>query len=661
MAHIAALAGNPNCGKTLLFNILTGSNQKVANFPGITVDQKRGMILGTDIELVDLPGIYSLSPYSQEEKVSRDFILQDRPDFIINIIDGTNIERNMYLTLQLLELQIPMVVVINMVDELERLCIKIDFTALSEKIGVPVIPISAKKKLNIDAVIALLHQFVHSAVPPRPLIYSQALEILKQSVQSQLKQKYSPFVLMKILENDQDVIERCHIPEESMRKIHELISIYLQSHASKDEDTYIADARYTLIEDMLATTLLQERHHNMHKTSDKIDKIVTNRFLAIPIFLGIMLLVFQITFGPFGRFFQDGIDGFLSGFFSDSIAGAMVSSGAPSWIIRLVVEGMIGGVGGIIAFLPQIAILFLLLSLIEDSGYMSRVAFILDKLLQKIGLSGKAFVPLLMGFGCTTPAVMAARTLDNEKDRQMAIMLSPFMSCSARMPIYVLFTGIFFKNHRGIIIFTLYFVGLLVAVLSGLLLKNTLFKGVFSPFVVELPPYRVPHLQSVARQAWEKVYGFLIKAGTIILSMSVVLWLLQNFTIHGVPVKNSAESIIADLGRLVAPLLSPLGFGQWESAVALIAGIVAKEVVVSSMAVLYGGVDFEIALAANFSPLSAFSFMLFSLLYMPCIAAFATIKRELGSYRFAIGTALYQTFVAYLASLLVFQIGRLFL
>lgn len=651
----AALVGNPNCGKTLLFNKLTGSNQKVANFPGITVSKKSGNVIKTDTELVDLPGVYSLSSYSNEEKVTRDYILDEKPDFIVNIIDGTNIMRNLYLTLQILEVNVPVIMVINMADELQRLNIDINYQRLSDILGVPVIPVSAKKGNNINLVTHAIknveEMLQNKSFDREKLVISKEVDILKQEVKVTAglkKDEFEEFYAIKLLEMDTSILKRISVEEKTLEKIDTLIHSYLDNIPHNDHETFIAYERYIFIDEIVKQTVYQKDHINMHKFSDKVDKIVTNRILALPIFAIIMFLIFSTTFGTVGTYVQGLIDVLLSNISEATLSFAQ-NVDMPTWFSSLLIDGVIGGVGGVLVFLPQIVILFTLLTILEDTGYMSRVAFIMDKFLRGLGLSGKAFIPMLLGFGCTTPAAMATRTLDNEKDRRLTLFLVPFMSCSAKIPIYLLFAGVFFPDNAGFVMTMMYFIGVIVAIVCALILKSTLFKGVESPFVLELPPYRMPSPKSISKQVWEKTRGFLIKAGTIIFAMSIVIWVLQTFDFSFNMVEDSSQSILAWLGKLIAPIFIPLGFGTWQAGVAILTGIVGKELVVSTFEVLLpnGGI------ASLFTPISAMSFMTFALLYIPCLSAFITIAKELRSKKWTVGLFFWQVGVAYIVACIV--------
>jgi ferrous iron transport protein B len=671
-----ALVGNPNCGKTTLFNALTGSNQYVGNWPGVTVEKKEGraQVDGQPVTVVDLPGIYSLSPYSMEEIVARDFIVGERPDAIIDIVDATNLERNLYLTVQLLELERPMVVALNFMDEVERHGDHIDVARLSRALGVPVIPITARTGKNVDRLLQQAHHQLHVGVTLEPDdLYDEYTHEIHHRVGELIHDAAyaadipAHWAAVKLIEGDQLVSQALHLSEEVTAQVDRVAAEYEAAYDLGDRETLIADSRYQFIQHVVALTVKRGRGRDTLSTSDKIDAIVTNRVLAVPVFLMMMLLMFSVTFGP-GQFLSDGVDLLISGYFAPWVREMLAAAGVAAWVEALLVDGIIAGVGGVLTFLPQIAILFLFLSFLEDSGYMARAAFIMDRLLRRFGLSGKAFIPMLMGFGCTVPAVMGARTMENEKDRRMTIMLVPFMSCSARLPVYGLLTAAFFPQCGGLVVFSLYLLGLCCAILSGIILKKFVFKGEPAAFVLELPPYRLPTLKNMALHVWEKVRGFLVKAGTLILAMSVVLWFLQSFGWYGglVMVSDAGNSLLGTLGGWIAPLLRPLGFGTWQAAVALLTGLVAKEMVVSSMSMFYGfsmtasGATIAAALSGTFAtPAAAYAFLVFVLLYVPCVAAVSTIRKEMGSAKWTIASIGWQLGAAYLGAFLVYQVGRL--
>ncbi|MDD4715618.1 MAG: ferrous iron transport protein B [Oscillospiraceae bacterium] len=669
-----ALVGNPNSGKTTLFNALTGSNQYVGNWPGVTVEKKEGKtkIEGKMVTVADLPGIYSLSPYSMEEIVARNFIIEEQPDAIINIVDGTNIERNLYLTIQLLELELPTILAINFMDEVEKRGDVIDYEALSKKLGIPVVPISARDGANLPQLLQLTHHQMHMGVTLEPddLYDAYTHEIhhrMGELVHDYAYAAHLPahWASIKLLEGDALVEKALHLNEATARSVREIAEEYEASSALGDRETLIADSRYQFIEQAISESVHRGSKKDAVSFSFQIDSIVTHKFLAIPIFLLMMLLVFSVTFGPVGSFLSNIVDVLINGKFSLLMDHLLTASGVSPWVNSLVTDGIIRGVGGVLTFLPQIALLFLFLSLLEDSGYMSRAAFIMDRLLRRFGLSGKAFIPMLMGFGCTVPAIMGARTMENEKDRRMTILLVPFMSCSARLPVYGVISAAFFPAYQGLVVFSLYLLGLIMAVCSGLLFKKTLNRGMPAPFVLELPPYRMPTAKNTLLHVWERVRGFLARAGTLILSMSIVLWFLQTFNTQLQMVSDNSFSILGVIGSHIAPLLAPLGFGTWQAAVALLTGLVAKEAVISSMSLFYGfstldgNVSIAHALSATFTPLSAYSFLVFILLYIPCVAAVATLSREMNSAKWTLFSICWQLFTAYTVSFLIFQGGRL--
>ena len=665
-----ALAGNPNCGKTTLFNALTGSNQYVGNWPGVTVEKKEGTAhLGDrSITVVDLPGIYSLSPYSMEEIVARDFIIGEGPDAVIDIVDATNLERNLYLTVQLLELERPLVLALNFMDEVKARGDQIDVERLSKELGVPVVPITAKTGEGLDELLQVAHRQMHLGVTYEPDdLYDDFTHDIHHRM-GELIHDYAyaanlpaHWASIKLLEGDGIVAKALNLPADVQNKLDAIIAEYEASSALGDRETLVADSRYRYIERVVHASVVKGKGSEGPTLTEKIDKIVTGKYTALPLFLCAMLVMFVITFGPFGSWLQDGVSALID-LFSGWLEGALTAAGAPAVVISLACDGIISGVGGVLSFLPQIALLFFFLSFLEDSGYMSRAAFIMDRLLRRFGLSGKAFIPMLMGFGCSVPAIMGARTMENEKDRRMTILLIPFMSCSAKLPVYGLLSAAFFGPWAGLVVFGLYVIGMVVGILSGILFKHTLFSGEPAPFVLELPPYRFPSMENIATHVWQKVKGFLVKAGTLILAMSVVLWLLQSFDFSLHMVDDAANSMLGTLGALIAPVFAPLGFGFWQAAVALLTGFIAKEMVVSSLSMFYGfsltAAGTAVAAAmAGFTPLSAFSMLVFILLYVPCVAATSTMAKELGSAKWTVFSVCWQIGVAYVVSLLVHTVG----
>ncbi len=672
-----ALAGNPNSGKTTLFNALTGANQYVGNWPGVTVEKKEGIARLEDREvgIVDLPGIYSLSPYSMEEIVARDFIIGkddgERPDAIINIVDATNIERNMYLTVQLLELECPMVMALNFIDEARKNGDAIDIKRLSKEIGIPIVPISAKTGENLDELLRAAYRVTRDGFTVEPdnlydALTHEAYYRIGRLIHDAAKSAKLPvhWAAVKLIEGDALVMEALSLDSVTRNKVEIIAEAYGATGTGGDRETMLADSRYRYIENVVSSAVKKGRGRGAETLTDRIDRVVTHRLLAVPVFFLMMLVMFGVTFGPVGSLLEDGVAfliSSLSGWISTALAGAET---AP-WLNSLISKGIITGVGGVLKYLPQIAVLFFFLSFLEDSGYMARAAFIMDRLLRRFGLSGKAFIPLLMGFGCSVPAILGARTMESEKDKRMTIMLIPFMSCSAKLPVYGLIAAAFFGVWSGFVVFSLYILGMAMAVVSGLILKRTIFTGEPAPFVLELPPYRMPTPGNILIHVWDRVRGFLVKAGTLIFLMSVILWFLQHFNVNFQLVTDSAEGILATVGTAVAPFFRPMGFGMWQAAVALLTGLIAKEAVVASLSVLYGfslSADSLTVAAAmtGFTPLSAFSYLVFILLYTPCVAAVATIYREMNSLRWTAASVAWQVLAACLMSTLVYQVGRLF-
>ena len=664
---IFALAGNQNCGKTTLFNDLTGSNQHVGNFPGVTVDQKAGVIKGTDHQVVDLPGIYSIRPYTQEEIVTRDFILKSKPDAIINIVDATNIERNLYLTLQLLTLQVPTVIALNMMDELVGNGGSVDVQKMSEALGVPVVPISAANNQGITELVDTLLDTASRRVTPKvqdfcpegPVhrcIHAVCHIIEDHAQRINIARR---FCAMKLIEGEQDFFDALELSQNEKELIEHTV-IEMEHETGLDRNAALADMRYNFIEKVCGECVVKAKESREHRRSMQIDKVLTHRIFAIPLFIAIMGLVFFLTFNVVGAF--------LSNVMSYAIDGltlladrALTAYGINPVVHSLVIDGIFAGVGSVVSFLPLIVTLFFFLSILEDSGYMARVAFVMDKLLRKIGLSGRSFVPMLVGFGCSVPAIMATRTLSSNRDRKMTILLTPFMSCSAKIPIYTLFAAAFFPGHELLVMLALYFGGILVGILVALVLKNTAFKGNPVPFVMELPNYRFPSAKSVVLLMWEKAKDFLTRAFTVIFMATVIIWFMQTFDTRLNVVENSADSILAALGRLVSPIFAPLGFGDWRMVTALVSGFTAKEAVVSTFGVILG-VSTEqlgIALHSLFTTASAASFLAFCLLYTPCVAAVSTIKTELKSGWKTVGIVFAQCLVAWLAAFMVYHVGLL--
>jgi ferrous iron transport protein B len=668
MKLLLALAGNQNSGKTTLFNCLTGSNQHVGNFPGVTVEKKEGQVKQyPQATLVDLPGIYSLSPYTAEEVVTRDFILKEHPDALINIVDATNIERNLYLSLQLMELGIPMVIALNMMDEVRASGNAINVPQLAEHLGLPVVPISASKNEGITQLFQTVLKTVQEQKFPRKMDFCsgevhKAVHAIAHIVEEQAQAADYPvrFAAVKLVEGDQPMMAALQLTE-NQRHIIDHIVTNMEEALPTDREAALADMRYNFIEKVCAVSVRKRQETKEQIRSEKIDRLLTHKYLGIPLFIGIMLMIFWLTFQVVGTPLQAVLK-MAIGWSTHELSQFLVKIGVSRWLRSLLIDGVCTGVGSVLSFLPIIVILFFFLALLEDSGYMARVAFVMDKLLRKIGLSGRSFVPMLIGFGCSVPAIMATRTLSSERDRKMTILLTPFMSCSAKLPIYGMITVAFFPRYSTLVMLTVYLIGIGVAVLSGLLLKNTVFKGTAVPFVMELPAYRMPAAQNVLLHMWEKAKDFLNKAFTIIFMAALVIWFLQSYDWSFNLVNDSAKSILASLGSLIAPLFAPLGFNDWRAATALLTGMTAKESVVSTLTILSGTVnDTQLngVLHMLFTPLASFSFLIFTVLYMPCVAAFAAAKRELGSLKRALLTALYQTGTAYMVALIIYQAGRL--
>ncbi|MBP1926470.1 ferrous iron transport protein B [Sedimentibacter acidaminivorans] len=668
MAFVFALAGNQNSGKTTLFNKLTGSNQHVGNFPGVTIEKKEGQIKRQkDASVVDLPGIYSLSPYTMEEVVTRDFLLKENPDLIINIVDATNIERNLYLTLQLMELSIPMVIALNMMDEVRASGNSVDVIKLSKHLGIPVVPISAAKNEGISELMDVIMKSAFEKKKPSKLDFCsgevhKAIHSISHLIEDQAMSSGYPirFAATKLVEGDEPTIKALNVSDSQMHIINHVVED-MEKSLDTDREAALADMRYNYIGKLCLDSVVKHQETNEQIRSEKIDRVLTHKYFGIPIFFGIMFFIFWLTFSVIGAPLQEILEIGI-GSVTDGVAQIITDAGVSDWLYSLVIDGVFAGVGSVLSFLPLIVILFLFLSLLEDSGYMARVAFVMDKMLRKIGLSGRSFVPMLIGFGCSVPAIMATRTLSSERDRKMTIVLTPFMSCSAKLPIYGMITAAFFPNNAAVVMISLYILGILVAILSGLLLKGTVFKGNPVPFVMEMPAYRIPSVKSVLIHMLEKAKDFIRKAFTVIFIASLIIWFLQSFDWSFNMVDDSTNSILAYIGSFIAPVFKPLGFSDWRISTALITGLTAKEAVVSTLSVLTGvSSDVQLSMILNtmLTPLSSFAFLAFTLLYMPCIAAFAATKRELGSMKYAILTALYQTITAYVVALIIYQIGKL--
>ena len=665
---IFALIGNQNCGKTTLFNQLTGSNQHVGNFPGVTVEKKEGAIRRhPDAVVVDLPGIYSLSPYTSEEVVTRDFLIKEKPACIINIVDATNIERNLYLTLQLMELRIPMVLALNMMDEVRKNGGAIDVRALEAELGVPVVPISASKNEGVGELVDRLLRTAQKGQLPRRQDFCtgpvhNAIHSIAHVIEDHAARCGIPmrFAATKLVEGDEPTLRQLQLTDNECDIINHIVH-EMEHDLKTDREAALADMRYAYIEKLCADTVVKPKQTREQARSIRIDAVLTHKIWALPIFLGIMLFVFWLTFGVVGStvsdLFAEGIN--VVTLWVDM---ALTTAGVNEVVHSLIIDGVFVGVGSVLSFLPTILILFFCLSILEDSGYMARVAFVMDKLLRKIGLSGRSFVPMIIGFGCSVPAIMATRTLSSERDRKMTILLTPFMSCSAKLPIYALFTAAFFEKYQALVMIGLYVLGILMGIVSGLLFKNTFFKGNPVPFVMELPAYRLPSARSVMLHIWDKAKDFLVKAFTIIFVATIVIWFLQTFDFRFNVVENSANSMLAALGRLIAPIFAPLGFGDWRASTALVTGLTAKEAVVSTLSVLMGASDSGALvpmLPRLFAPAAASSFLAFSLLYMPCVAAMAAAKRELGSGKQAVLMMAYQTVLAWITAFAVYHIAVL--
>ena len=659
---ILALAGNQNCGKTTLFNQLTGSNQHVGNFPGVTVEQKSGQVRGQkNCTVVDLPGIYSLRPYTAEEIVTRDYILRQKPDGIINIVDATNLERNLYLTLQLLTLRVPMVLALNMMDELTGNGGSIDVKKMAQTLGIPVVPICAA---TADGVSELVDEAVRAAEGKiLPQVYDfcepgpvhRCIHAVCHQIEdhAQAAGICTRFAATWLIEGDASMEEVLRLDQNEKELIEHSV-LQMEQERGLDRNAALADMRYTFIEKLVKDAVIKPKESRQHKRSVQADKILTGKYTAIPIFIGVMFLIFFLTFHVIGAFLSDllalGIDRL-----TQIVDAALTAYGLNPVVQSLIIDGIFEGVGSVLSFLPVIVTLFFFLSILEDTGYMARVAFVMDKLLRRIGLSGKSIVPMLIGFGCTVPAVMATRTLPSERDRTMTILLTPFMSCSAKIPIYGFFSAAFFPEHAALVMIALYLFGILMGILAALVLEKTAFRGRPVPFVMELPNYRLPSVKSVALLLWEKAKDFLERAFTVIFLATIVIWFLQSFDTRLNVVTDSAGSLLAIIGQRIAPVFAPLGFADWRCAAALISGFIAKESVVSTLEILLG----TSALGALFTTKSAVSFLVFTLLYTPCVAAIAAIRREVGSGFRAGVIALCQCCVAYLAAFAVFSLLRL--
>ena len=668
---LLALVGNQNCGKTTLFNQLTGSNQHVGNFPGVTIEHKIGQVIGwKNYDLVDLPGIYSIRPYSGEEKVTRDFIIDRKPDAIINIVDATNIERNLYLTLQLIEMGKPMVLALNMMDELLGNHGSVDIQKLSDRLGIPVVPIAAAKNDGVDELMRVVAETAENARKPRRIDFCSAgpvhrcIHTVSHVVEDHADKIGVPsrFAATRVIEEDDEIISALKLSENELELIGHAV-LEMESEGGLDRNAALAEMRYRFIEAVCYECVVKAHESREMLRSVKIDKVLTNKYLAIPTFIAIMGFIFWMTFSVLGKWLSDllalGIDSV-----TQLVDDALTAYGLNPVVHSLVIDGVFAGVGSMLSFLPIIVVLFFFLAILEDTGYMARVAFVMDKLLRRIGLSGRSFVPMLIGFGCSVPAIMATRTLSSERDRKMTMLLIPFMSCSAKIPIYAVFTAAFFPNNGGLVMTCLYVFGMLVGIIAAKVLSKTAFTGKPVPFVMELPNYRLPSLKTVLLLMWEKAWDFIRRAFTVIFAATIVIWFLQNFDVRlNVVGQGSGDSLLAIIGTWLAPIFAPLGFGDWRVATALVAGLMAKEAVISTLGVLMGvGANLSSAvLGTLFTLRSAVSFLVFCLLYTPCVAALAALRRELGSGVKTILVMISQCCVAWLAAFCVYMlIGVIF-
>ncbi len=662
-----ALIGNPNSGKTTLFNSLTGSNQRVGNYPGVTVEKKEGYFCYNKIRyhVVDLPGTYSLGAFSEDEVVARDFILSGNPNVIIDVVDANNVERNLYLTSQLLEMGKKVIIALNMVDEAERKDIKFDIDKLSQNLGIPVIPTVASKAIGINEIIEKTTELMEKDISPKnPIKYNQDVMNHINYVETTLKGRKLPYPIdwmaIKIAEGDKEILtrlEKSNVDEETIKTIKN----FYKEHEEADLELEIINARYAFANYATKDSVKRPKEEKI-TTTDKIDKIITNKYLGIPIFAIIMFIVFQLTF-KVGQELLGGLSVYIIETFGKIIESLLTYIAAPNWLIAFVSDGVISGVGAVIEFVPVITVLYLLLGLLEDSGYMARAAYIWDDFMRGIGLQGKAFVSLIIGFGCNVPGIMSARTLDNKKDRMITTLITPFMSCGAKLPIYSVFIGAFFSHHGGLVLFSIYALGITVALLMAKVFSKTLFKGEVSSFIMELPPYRMPTAGNVLRNMWDNVKEFVTKAGTIVFAVVTLVWVLAVLPTSAEPY--SQYSILGRIGTLIAPVFKPAGFGNWQASVALFAGVPAKEAVVGTLGMLYAGEYMEEgtalvdAVRIHFTSLSALSFMVMTLLYTPCAAVLGIVKKETNSYKWPLFLAFYTLLIAWVAAVAVFQIGSL--
>lgn len=654
--HTIALVGNPNSGKTTLFNAITGSTQHVGNWPGVTVEKKEGFFTYNNekYSLVDLPGTYTLGAFSEDEIVARDFVLKGNPDVVINVIDATNIKRNLYLTIQLLEMGANVVLALNMIDEAKAKEINIDIKRLSERLNVPIVETSASKKLGVDKLLQVTVESIGRKAKPLDISYGKEIDEEIKNIESLLENKNFPYpkrwLAIKILENDKEIVSLVSSDNE--------IKSYIDNLKEEDKiyELELVDKRYDYINSI--TKGLVKEPENILTTTDKIDRVLTNYIFGIPIFALIMAIVFQLTF-KIGQDFLGGYVESFIGFIASLAENLLINLNAPDLLISFVSEGFFGGVGAVLVFVPLIVVLYFFLAILEDTGYMARAAYVMDSLMRKVGLQGKSFISMIVGFGCNVPGIMSTRTLDNKKDRMIAILINPFMSCGARLPVYMVFIGAFFPNNGGLVLFLIYALGIAMALIMAKIFSKTLFKGEETHFIMELPPYRLPSMNSVFRDMWEKVWGFLKRAGTVIFLVVTVLWVLSMLPAGVEPY--SKESLLGRIGSLLAPIFTPAGFGTWQASVSLFAGIAAKEAIVGTLGMLYSPLELTEALRMNFTTLSAISYMVMVLLYTPCAATIATVKRETNSTKWALFMAIYTFLLGYIMSVLVYQVGNLFI
>lgn len=672
MGYVFALAGNPNCGKTTVFNELTGSTAYVGNWPGVTVEKKEGKArINKEVRVVDLPGIYSLSPYTLEEVIAREYLMKEKPDAIINIVDASNIERNLYLTLQLKELGIPVVVVLNMMDIVQTRQDNINIKQLEEFLQTPIVEATANRGKGVEEALQKAIKVAKSNVKHinyyDDFIESKITALVKE-LKTEIKGEIFNYhwLAIKLLEGDEKVVDEIQLPDK-VKALTESLRLDIQNEYDDEIESIIIDQRYQYISHMTKKAVKKNAREKL-TTSDKIDKVLTNRVLAVPIFLGIMWLVYYVAIQTLGDYTIGWVEGLVIEGFGGLVSDWLISAGASDWLQSLVVDGIINGVGSVLVFVPQLMILFFFISILEDSGYMARVAFIMDKFFRRFGLSGKSFIPMLIGSGCSVPGIMATRTLENERDRKLTILLTPFISCGAKLPVYTLFASAFFQGYSGLVVFSLYIIGIVIAIISGIVLRKTVFKGEATPFIMELPEYRIPTIKGLLVHMWDRGKSFIKKAGTIIFAASVLIWFMQSFSFSLQMVEDMSDSILAAIGKAISPIFAPLGFGDWISSVALITGMVAKEVVVSTLGIIHGlgevgedSMELIGGIQAMYTPLKAYSFMIFTLLAAPCFAAIGTMKREYNSWKLTLMAIGYQTAVAWVLATLVYQIGSLFI